>query len=153
MIDHPITRTVRVCDPETNEEPEEVKLLRRGLARRYINQQIGRIKRMFGWAVEEELLPVSVHQKGKSNAREKARIKPVSPAAATVILPLLPPAVRTMIEVQRLTGCRPQDVVQMRAADIDQAGPTWEYRPQRYKTEAQDEDGERVIFLGHESRT
>jgi integrase len=57
-----------------------------------------------------------------------------------------------MIQVQRLCGGRPQDVVEMRAIDIDMSGPVWEYRPRRYKTEHRDPDNspdrERVVFLG-----
>lgn len=49
-----------------------------------------------------------------------------------------------MVEVQRLSGWRPQDVVLTRRIDIDTAGPVWEYRPSRY-----DDPGlERVICLG-----
>jgi hypothetical protein len=60
----------------------------------------------------------------------------------------VPPTVRAMIEVQRLCDCGPQDVVGMRAIDIDRSGAVWEYRPRRYKTEhkndGNDPDRERV---------
>ncbi len=83
---------------------------------------------MFAWAVEEELLPVTVHQslmrvkglrKGKAKAREKARIKSVTDAHVDAVLPLVPRMVRAMIEVHRLCGGRPQDILEMRATDID----------------------------------
>jgi integrase len=161
MVRHPLTRTVKVLDPETGEAKEEVRLLHQGLARKYLNKQVQRIVRAFAWGVEEGLLPVTVPQalrcvkglrKGKGEAREKARIGPVPEAYVETVLPLVPPPVRTMIEVQRLCGCRPQDIVQLRAIDIDMTGPVWEYRPQRYKTEHHnansDPDRERVIFFG-----
>jgi integrase len=161
MIAHPITRKAKVRDPATGEAREEVRVLRQGLCRRFINKQVGRVRRMFAWAVEEELVPVAVHQallrvrslkKGKTAAREKPRVKPVPDAHVDAVLPLVPPAVRAMIEVQRLCGGRPQDVVQMRAADIDTAGPVWEYHPGRYKTEHRndedDPDQERIVYLG-----
>jgi len=55
-----------------------------------------------------------------------------------------------MIQVQRLCGGRPQDIVQMRAVDIDMTGPIWKYRPPRYKTEHHNDgsDRERIVFLG-----
>jgi integrase len=60
--------------------------------------------------------------------------------------------VRAMVEVQRLCGGRPQDIVEMRPIDIDTTGEMWEYRPRRYKTEHHNEDNlperERVVFLG-----
>jgi integrase len=166
MVEHPVTRKIKVVDPETSETREEAKVIRHGLARRYINKQVGRIKRMFAWAVEEELVPVTVHQallrvkglkKGKGLAREKPRVKPVPDAFVEAVLPHVPPSVRTMIEVQRLCGGRPQDMVLMRAIDIDMTGPVWEYRPSRYKTEHRDEDAggdrERVVFLGPKTQT
>src|SRR5262249_37700268 len=103
--------------------------------------------------------PASVHQalqrveglkKGKGEAREKPRIKPASDAHVEAVLPHLPAVVRTMVEVQRLCGGRPQDIVGMRAIDIDMGGPVWEYRPQHHKTEHRndDPDRERIVFLG-----
>jgi integrase len=161
MIDHPLTREFQVKDPATGEVRKEVKVLRQGLARKFINKQIGRIKRLFAWAVEEELVPVTVHQallrvkglkKGKHQAREKPRIKPVPEAFVEAALPHVPPVVRTMIEVQRLCGGRPQDIVEMRAIDIDMTAPVWEYHPRRYKTEHHNDDNspdrERIVFLG-----
>lgn len=161
MIRHPITRKRKVRDPETGQIREEVRVVHQGLARRVINKQIGRIRRMFAWAVEEELLPVEAYQallcvkglkKGKSEAREKSRVGPVPEAFVEAVLPLVPPTVATMIRVQLLTGARPQDVVNLRAIDIDMTGPVWEYRPRHYKTEHRNDDDspdrERVVFLG-----
>jgi integrase len=160
MVRHPVTRTVKVTDPETGEARQETRVVRQGLARRHVNKQVQRVRRMFAWAVEEGLVPVAVHQallrvrglkKGKGLAREKPRVGPVPEASVEAVLPLVPPAVRAMIEVQRLCGCRPQDVVQLRAIDIDMTGPVWEYRPRRYKTEHHADEAperERVVFLG-----
>jgi len=40
-----------------------------------------------------------------------------------------------MIELQRLTGMRPNRVTAMRPVDIDRSQGTWIYRPARHKTE------------------
>jgi hypothetical protein len=139
MVEHLVTRTLKVRDEATGQVTEQIKVIHHGLARKYINKQIGRIRRMFGWAVEEELVPVTVHQallrvkslrKGKSNAREKPRVKPVPDAHVEAVLPLVPATVRAMIEIQRLSGGRPQDILQMRAVDIDMAVSPWEYHPE-----------------------
>jgi integrase len=161
MIDHPITREVKVRDPLTSVLKTEVRTLRNGLTRRLINKQIGRIRRMFAWAVEEELLSVTVHQallrvkglrKGKSGAREKPSIKPVPEESVEAVLPRLPAMVRAMVQVQRLCGGRPQDIVEMRAIDIDTTGLVWEYHPGRYKTEHHNDNDDsakaRTVFLG-----
>ncbi len=85
MITHDITRIVNVRDPVTGEIRKERKVIQNGLARRCINKLIARVRRMFAWAVEEELVPVAVHdallrvaglRRDKSAAREKARIQP-----------------------------------------------------------------------------
>lgn len=56
-----------------------------------------------------------------------------------------------MVRVQRLTGMRPQEVVLMRAADIDMSDPTcWIYRPERHKSEHHER--EREIFIGPRAR-
>lgn len=161
MIAHDITRKVKIVDEKTGEVTWNRKFIRKGLARKCINKTVARIKRMFAWAVEEELVGVEVHaalmrvkglKRGKTSARETPRVRPVSAEHIAIVVPLVPAMVRAMIEVQRLTGCRPQDVVQIRPVDIDSSEATWLYRPSRYKTEHHYEDGnpdlDRVIYLG-----
>ena len=160
MIREPVTRRVKVTGPDDT-ITFETKVVRVGLARRTINKQIGRIKRVFRWAVAEELLPPEVYaaireapglKKNRSAAREKARVRPV--AASTSRRPWSTCRRRwaAMARVQWLCGCRPQEVVLMRACDIDRTGPVWEYRPPVYKTDHvndnYDEALERVVFLG-----
>jgi hypothetical protein len=91
MIDHKVTRRYKVRDPETGEASWAERVLAHGLARRTINKQVARIKRLFAWAVEEELVGASVHQalqrvvglkKGKSPAREKPASGPCRPATS-----------------------------------------------------------------------
>lgn len=161
MISHEITRKVNVTDEETGTTTVARKVVRKGLARKCINKLLGRVKRMFAWAVEEELVPVTVHaalarvkglKKGKSAARETARVRPVPDDHVQKLLTVVPPAVRAMVEIQWLCGCRPQDVVQMRPCDIDTSGPVWEYRPPRFKTEHHNDEGapdlDRVVYIG-----
>jgi len=161
MIVHEIARKVKVVDEATGEVTWERKVIRKGMTRKCINKLIGRVKRMFAWGVEEDLVPVSVHQRlqrvrglrrGKSAARETRRVQPVSLEHVQAVLPLVPPTIRAMIELQLLCGGRPQDVVQLKAADIDMTGPVWEYRPSLYKTEHLNDDAdpdlERVVYMG-----
>ena len=161
MLAEPITRRVKVIDPESGTTRVETKVVETGWSRRVVNKQVGRLKRVFGWAVGQELVPAAVAgalahvgglKRGRSAAREKPRVGPVAGAVVDRTQPHLPPAVRVMVAVQRLTGCRPQEVVLMRAEEVDAAGPVWEYRPGRYKTEHHNPDADpdraRVIFLG-----
>ncbi len=131
-------------------------MIAKGWCRGYINKQVDRVKRVFAWAAENELLPVSIHQalrtvaglrKGRTEAREKPPVGPVPDEIVERTLPRLSPTVQAMVRLQRLTGMRPQEVILMRGQDIERAGENcWVYRPCRHKTEHHDR--ERVVFLG-----
>jgi integrase len=56
------------------------------------------------------------------------------------------PTVAAMVELQRLTGMRPGEVVVMRACDIDTRGAVWIYRPHVHKNRWRGH--ERQVFLG-----
>jgi len=115
-----------------------------GLARTTINQRVGRIVRMFKWAASEELVPAAVYQslrtvsgfqKGRSGAREPAPIGPVPDELVDAVRPHVARQVWAMVQLQRLTGMRPGEVVIMRTGDLDRGGDVWLYTPGRHKTE------------------
>jgi integrase len=126
-----------------------------GRSRKLINKDVNRIRQMFGWAVENELLPVHVHQalkrvkglrKGRSAARETGPVEPVSEAAMQAVLPHLSPQVATMVQLQHLCGARPQEVTAIRPCEVDTSGELWLYQPRSHKTEHLDRG--KVIVLG-----
>jgi integrase len=55
-----------------------------------------------------------------------------------------------MVELQRLSGCRPGEVMAMRAIDLTMSGPVWTYRPASHKNTHRGR--ERVIFLGPQAQ-
>ena len=127
------------------------------LARRTINSRVQRIRRLFRWAVAEELAPVQVWeslrtllplQRGRTTARETEPIHPVPADLLQRTLPLLPPTLRVMVLIQLLTGMRPNEVVQMRAADIERNGLNgcWIFMPRSHKTEHKSKS--RRVVLG-----
>ncbi|MCI0701613.1 MAG: tyrosine-type recombinase/integrase [Planctomycetia bacterium] len=110
--------------------------------RGFINQRIGRVKRVFKWAVAEELVPPAVFQalaavpglqRGRSKARETEPVGPVEDAVVDATLPHLNRFVRGLVEFQRLTGCRPGEACSLRRCDIDTGGPVWLYKPATHK--------------------
>ena len=126
-----------------------------GWSRSYINKAIGRIRRCFKWAVENELVGPDVYhglmavsglRKGRSEAREPGPVLPVDDATVQATLPHLTAIVADMIRLQRLTGCRPEDVCNLRPCDVDTTGDVWIYRPETHKTEHHGR--ERVIPFG-----
>lgn len=105
---------------------------------------MGKLKRLFKWAVATALIPPSVFhglatieglKRGRSKAREAEPVKPVPDAHVDAIQPFVSRQVWAMVEVQRITGMRPGEVCQMRACDIDTSGRVWIFRPQTHKTE------------------
>ena len=125
------------------------------LCRSTINEHVGRIRRLFRWAVSEELLPASVYQalatvsglqKGRTTAREPEPILPVEDNVVDATLSHLPVVVRDMVRFQRLTGCRPGEVCRLRPCDIDRSDDVWQFRPETHKTEHHGRS--RFIFIG-----
>lgn len=144
--------------------PLALKAIRRqmiddGLSRRYINDHIGRIKRIFKWAVGEQLLPPDTFQAlatvpglraGRTEARESQPVLPVDDATIDATLPHLPDVVADMVRVHRLTGMRPTELCIMRPCDIDLTVDPWRYTPRHHKT--QHTGRERMIFIGPQAQ-
>ncbi len=125
------------------------------LSRRYINDLIDNIKRMYKWAASEQLLPESAYRslalveglrRGRTNARETAPVMPVADAVVEATLEHLPEVVADMVRLQRRTGMRPAEVCILRPCDLDRSGDVWSYRPESHKTEHHGR--ERVIQIG-----
>jgi integrase len=126
-----------------------------GLCRNEVNKRARHLIRLFGWGVEEATVPAQVHwglkavkglKKGRSGARESEPVKPVPDAFVDAIRPHVPPAIWTMVQLQRLSGMRPQEVCLMRTSDLDTSGRIWIFVPQAHKTEQHGK--ERRIHLG-----
>jgi integrase len=60
-------------------------------------------------------------------------VQPVDDKHVDAVRTFVTPQVSAMIQVQRLTGMRPDDVTAMRPCDIDQAGDVWIYERRDHK--------------------
>lgn len=125
------------------------------LCRGLVNRRIDRVKRVFKWAVAEELIPVTTYEalrtltglrRGRTEARESEPVKPVVNAT----LPHLPRHVRAIVELMQHTGMRPSEACAMTLGRIDRSGEIWVYRPLMHKTAYHGKD--RVIPLGPKAR-
>lgn len=148
-----IDETLRSLDQLFGDEPAaefgprklrelQAWLIAKGFARGVINQKIGRVKRMFRWAVAEELLEgrqleslnaVEGLRYGRSAAKETEPVKPVPAAWVDAILPFVSPVVAAMIRLQRCCGMRPAEVCVMRGCDLLMSGDVWLYTPSQHK--------------------
>lgn len=131
------------------------RMVEAGQSRRYVNDNIDRIRRVFKWAASEELLQASIYhalravpnlRKGRTEARETDPVLPVEEVTVKATLCHLPAVVADMVQFQRLTGCRPNEVCNLRPCDVDMSEDVWAYRPGSHKTEHHGR--ERVIFIG-----
>ena len=101
--------------------PLALKALRRYLidqddSRKYIGHHIDRVKRLFKWAVEHEIVPPNIDhglqavvglRKGRSAARETEPIKPVAVEYVEASKPFLSRQVWALIRIELLAGMQP----------------------------------------------
>jgi integrase len=157
--------------PATDFGPQKLRLLREAMirgdpkaspprtpwSRKYINSQVQRIRHIFKWAAAREMVPASVHQalctlealkRGRSAARETAKVGPVPQHLLDGTRNVLTGPVRALVELQLLTGARPGESLEMRLCDLemDRKAGIWIYRPEKHKNAYRER--ERIIFLG-----
>eukprot|EP01047_Picozoa_sp_COSAG01_P004494 COSAG01_NODE_148_length_24037_cov_219.235859_12_plen_375_part_00 len=131
------------------------QMIETGNSRGYINNNVNRIRRMFKWAVSNEIVPVHVYQalatvpglkKGKTSAVEKPPVMPVDAAAVAATINWASPVVADMIQFQQLTGCRPDEVCSIKPLEVDRRATVWQYFPESHKMEHKGRT--RVILIG-----
>jgi integrase len=119
------------------------RMIEKGWSRKNINLHVGRVRRVFKFGVENELIPANVLealkavpglQRGRTTAKETAPILPVADGVVDATLPHVSRHVAGLIRFQRLTGCRPGEAVRLRRCDIDTSAAVWVYRPAQHKT-------------------
>ena len=131
------------------------RMIADGLTRTGINARIGKIKRIFRWAVESEIVPPSVYHglqavrglaRGRTKAPEPEPIKPVPNAFVDALEGHVLPPVWAMIQLQRFTAMRPGEVTIMQTCDLDTSGKVWIYTPSKHK--GSHRGHQRRIFFG-----
>ena len=120
-----------------------LRMMEAGKAITTIRDRMGVIRRMVAWGVENEMLPADALERikavaglraGRDNVKPSRKVQPAPEEHIQAILPHVGPVVRAMIELQALTGMRPQEVRLIRTGWIDRSGDLWIYRPVRHKT-------------------
>ena len=123
--------------------------------RTQINRRISTIRRMFKWAVSEQIVsPVILHglqavvglKRGRTRAKESKRVLPVDERDVHAVLGYTTPVVAAMIELQLLTGMRPAELCQLRPCDLDRSDSVWHYYPEKHKNAYR--NIERIVSIG-----
>lgn len=131
------------------------KMIEKNWCRTNINRHISRIKSVFKWAVENELIPPSIWEaistvaglkRGRSGARESEPVKPVPEAHIDAVQPFVSRQVWAMIQLQLLTAARPGEIVNLRPVDIDTSEEVWTCTPPDHKTAYHGH--QRTIYMG-----
>jgi len=144
--------------------PRKLKAVRQAmieqdLARTLINRRINRLRHVFKWGVENEMVPPSVLdairavaplKRGRCDARESEPVKPVPMAMVNAVRPFVSRQVWSMIQLQLRTAMRPGEAVIMRRGDIDTTGSVWTYTPQDHKTAHHGH--RRTVYLGPQAQ-
>lgn len=147
---------LQVCDfgPSKLKKVRE-SMVAAGIVRKSINCNIGRIKRMFKWAVENELVEPRIFQAlsavsglrfGRSDARDNPPVSTVSDEHIQAIKPFVGRHVWAMVQVQLHTGMRPGEVRLLRMDQLNTNGDVWDFAPSEHKTEHHGR--KRIILIG-----
>jgi integrase len=112
-------------------------------SRKWINEQIRVVWRIFKHAVSLELIEYRTYNKlttleplkrGYTTAREQVPRQPVPLEHIAATIAELTPVLAAMVRIQLATGMRSAEVCRIRPCDIDRSGAEWIYRPAAHKT-------------------
>ncbi len=146
--------------PVAEFSPRRLKSLRQawidqGHCRTHINRQTHRVRHVFKWGVQEELVDPAVLaalgavpglKRGRTAARESEPVRPVPDEWVSAIEPFVSRQVWALVRLQQLTAARPSELLRMRPRDLDRSDEVWQFRPTHHKNAHRGH--ERVIYFG-----
>lgn len=144
--------------------PRKLKAVRQAmmdadLARSLINKRVNRLRHVFKWGIENEMVPANVLdalravaplKRGRCDAREADPVKPVPQEFVNAIEPFVSRQVWAMVQLQLRTAMRPGEVVTMKRGQLDMTSNVWVYTPPSHKTAHHGHD--RRIYLGPQAQ-
>lgn len=119
------------------------RMIDKGWCRRSVNRHVCRVKSLFRWGTEQELIPGTIYhaleavaglKRGRSGAKEGPPVKPVPIDHVYAIQPFVSRQVWALIQLQLFTAARTGELLDLRPADIDRSGKVWTFRPDEHKT-------------------
>lgn len=135
------------------------KFVEAGWVRYTCNKAIGRIRSIFKWGVENELVSPSTLQRlqavapllaGRTEAPDNPARVPATEAQIKAVRPHVSELVRDLIDVQRLTGARAGELLALTREKIDTRGSVWLFYVDGHKTEHHGHS--RVVAIGSKAQ-
>jgi len=135
------------------------EMIRLGWCRKSINKQTRRLIAVFKWAVSEEKIPAAIYEqmrtvpplkRGRTQARETQRVRPVPDECVQAIEPFVSRQVWGLVRLQLLTGARPGELVLLRGVDLHTQGKIWTAEPEEHKTAHHELS--KTIYFGPQSQ-
>jgi integrase len=129
--------------------------IKRGCSRQYVNKQMKRLLRVAKWLVAEQIADPMLHhslkcvdnlKQGRCDVPEAEPITPVSDADVDAAVQFMPPVIADMVRLQRLIGCRPGELCQIKPAMVDTSGDVWTITIVDHKNAWRGKD--RIIAVG-----
>ena len=131
------------------------KMVGKGWCRKYVNKSVSRLRHIFRWGVENELVEPATLQKleavspllaGRTEAPDHPSRKPVPQDQIDAVRAVLPQRHRDLIDLQLLTGARSGELLKLTTEMIDRSGETWIAKIADHKTVHHGK--ERVLYFG-----
>lgn len=144
--------------PITEFGPRAAKAVRQrwidaGNARKTCNDRFNKLRSIFRWGVENELVPETIYRALMAikpvpygQARDTERVKSPNPAHVAAALEQMPPMIRAIAQLEILTGARGGEIQEMRPTDLETDSDVWVYSPKKHKTKYRGKA--RRIFIG-----
>lgn len=135
------------------------KMIESGWKRNTINAAMSRIRRIFKHAIANELIDASVLQRlqavapllaGRTEATDSPPREAVDSGHIETIRNLVQPMVRDLIDIQRLTGARSGELLQLTTAGINRTGDVWAAELSDHKTRHHGQ--RRILHFGPKSQ-
>ena len=135
------------------------KMVERGWCRKYVNKSVSRLRHVFRWGVENELVEPATLQKleavaplliGRTEAPDHPGRTPVPQDQIDAVRAVLPQRHRDLIDLQLLSGARSGELLKLTTEMIDRRGAIWSAKIVDHKNVHHGKS--RVLYFGPQAQ-
>ena len=119
------------------------QMISNGWCRKTVNRNVGRVRAVFRWGVENEMAQPATLQRlqavapilaGRTEAPDNAPRQPATDEQVAAVRPFVSDLIWDLIQVQRATGARGGELLSMTPAAVDKSKSVWLYSVENHKT-------------------